>query len=346
MMAQVTTIFIPELQGRTLDGLLQAKFNSTATARQRASVTITVTAASVGKVVTVKIPALDLQPGVNAFPAGILNNASLQFGDNKIATVLRQAGFFAEAEYEYCFEVTDGNGHIGGMPLGQQCFDYSLKPFSPLVLTSPMDEDKICEKRPNFFWQPLLPAIPGVQYRLILTSIKPDQRKAEAIRYNMPIINQSFINGPMLYFPPTLPELTEGQKYVWQVTAYRADMLLASSEMWEFTVKCKDNSVAVTPESYRDIDDLAKGNFYLSNGYIRFAVKNIYASSRLRYEIASLTTPDKVVKHLPVIELRNGQNHIEIDLTENRYMQDGAYYIITVHLPDGSHKQLRFLFKK
>ncbi len=344
--AQVTTVFLPEIQGRTIDGLLQAKFSSSLNSRQRVVLNITVTAAGVGKVVVVKTPPFDLQPGVNSIPGGMLNGASVQFGNNKIATILRQAGFFTEADYEYCFELTSGESHGNGMPVGQQCFDYALKPFSPLMLTSPLDEDKICDKRPNFFWQPLLPSIPGVQYRMILTKVNMGQRKADALRYNVPLINQSFINMPMMYFPPALPELQEGGKYAWQVTAYRGDMLLQSSEMWTFMVQCKDSSKAVTPESFRDIEDLSKGNFYLANGYVRFAVRNVYNSVKLQYDIQCLTAPDKKVKHLPVVTLQQGNNHVEIDLSENRSMQDGAYYILTLHLADGSTKQLRFLFKK
>ncbi|WP_212002830.1 hypothetical protein [Chitinophaga sp. HK235] len=343
--AQVTVVFVPEIQGRSLDGLLQVKLNNAATTRQRAVLTITVAAQSVGKVVSIKTPAFDLMPGLNPLPAGLMAGVSIQFAENKIAAILRQSHLFTAADYEYCFEVSPGDVH-GGISLGQQCFNYSLQPFSPLILTSPYDGDQICDKRPNLFWQPLLPAIPGMQYRLILTTLNPGQNKAEALRYNLPLINQSFINTPMLFFPPSAQELKEGKEYIWQVTAYKGDVLLSTSEMWTFKLQCKDSSAPLTPESFRDIEDLTKGNFYLANGYIRFATHNTYAATNLNYEIVCLTDPGSKVKHLPKVKLVHGGNHVVIDLSENRSFKDGYYYRLTITLPDGLKSELRFLYAK
>ncbi|MFY0256452.1 hypothetical protein ACDQ55_21160 [Chitinophaga sp. 30R24] len=345
-MAQVTVVFVPEVQGRTLDGLFMARLSNPSSSKQRVSLKVTVAAQPGLQVVVIKTPPFDLLPGVNPFPAGLMTGASLQFGNNKVADLCRQSGYFAAGDYEYCYEITAHDGHSNGAVLGQQCFNYFLQPFSPLILSSPNDGDRICDKRPTFFWQPLLPALPGMQYRLILTDLKTGQSKAEALRYNMPLINQSFINMPMLFFPPSAKELTEGNEYVWQVTAYRGDVLLASSEMWAFRLQCTDSSAAVTPESFRDIEDLVKGNFYLARGAVRFAVYNVYAAVNLNYSINCITDPEKKVKKLPHVRLQNGNNHVIIDISENSSFVDGYYYQLSLRLPDGGMKQLRFLYKK
>lgn len=342
--AQVAFTFLPEVHGRTLDGLFQVRLANSSGQKSLVRLQVTVTAQQVGQIVTIKTKPFELQAGINPLPAGLMGGASIVFGSNKLADICRQSGFFTEGDYEYCFELVDEGGHTGE-PVSQQCFDYYLQPFSPLMLSAPADEDAICDKRPTFYWQPMLPAIPGMQYRLILTLLKPGQAKVEALRYNMPLINQQYIQMPMLFFPPATRELTEGQEYIWQVTAYRNDMILANSEMWTFKVKCTDSVASKVPESFRDIEDLVKGNFYVARGQLLFAVKNIYDKAKLEYRISCITKPEQVVKKLPVVSLDRGINHVTIDLSDNSTFTDGYYYLLEVKLPDGETKQLRFLFK-
>jgi len=341
--AQVSFIFLPEVQGRTLDGLFQLRVNVPPTEAGRAKLQITVTASS-GRVVTITTPGFDLHAGVNALPPGLLNGAAVNFGTSKVATLCRQSGYFPEDDYEYCFELV-GEGSHAGETVGTQCFDYHLQPFSPLILTSPMDQDQICDKRPTLYWQPLLPSIPGMQYRLFLTELKPGQARAEALRYNFPIINQQFISMPMLFYPSTARELEEGHQYVWQVTAYRNEMVLANSEMWAFEVKCNDTVPKITPDGYRNIDDLVKGNFYLAKGRLLFSLNNTYGPATLEYTITCTSKPEMKIRKLPEVKLKTGNNHIDIDLNDNKAFVDGYYYQLSVKLPDGDKKQLRFLFK-
>lgn len=343
--AQVSFVFIPEMQGRTLDGLMQVKVANPAGQSQMVTLTVRVSAANAGEVVAIKSAAFQLMPGTNTLPAGLFSRAAIRFGNNKIATVCRQSGYFTEGDYEYCFELNPADASHQGETIGEQCFDYYLQPFTPLILINPAEEDKICNKRPPFFWQPLLPSIPGVQYRMILTEVKQGQAKVEALNYNLPVINQFNIAMPMLYYPPLAKDLVEGKTYAWQVTAYKNDMMLVNSEVWEFTVECEDNNVKIVPESYRDIDDLTKGNFYLAKGSIRFAVQNTYADAKLDYSIRCISNLEQQVKKLPTVKLKWGSNNILIPLNDNKSFVDGYYYLLEIKLPNGVEKRLRFLFK-
>jgi hypothetical protein len=342
---QVSFIFIPEMQGRTLDGLLQVKLANPANQSQLVSLKVTVTAVNAGTVVTVKSAPFQLLPGSSSLPMGLFSKAAIRFSDNKIATICRQTGYFTEGDYEYCFELSPAEVSHQGEVIAEQCFDYYLQPFSPLILISPAEEDKLCNKRPPFFWQPLLPSIPGVQYRFLLVEVKPGQAKVEALNYNTPLINQLNINMPMLFFPPQAKDLTEGKQYVWQVSAYKNEMMLVNSEIWEFTVECEDKPVKVIPESYRDIADLAKGNFYIAKGRILFAVENTYDKAKLEYKIRCISRPELEVKKLPTVKLQRGSNNIMIPLEDNKSFVDGNYYLLEIKLPNGEEKQLRFLYK-
>ncbi|WP_423735452.1 hypothetical protein [Chitinophaga caseinilytica] len=342
--AQLTVNFMPEVQGRTLEGVMSAKLMNS---QQRRScyMVVRITVAGGGLIAEAQTPAFDVQPGMNLIPQHAAYNAAWKFGSGKVAVVVKQSHQFPEGEYEYCFELYENVKGAPGEMVADQCFNYDLQPLSPLMLTEPYEGDHICEKRPPLFWQPLLPAIPGMEYRLLLVEVKEGQARAEALHYNMPVIRQAGIQAPMLLYPPLSRELTEGKKYAWQVTAVRNEMVLARSEVWDFTVKCEDTVAKRPVDSYRSIDDLAKGNFYIAEARILFSVDNYHAAKPLDYTITSISKPNEKLRKLPKVDLQTGRNQILIDLDGVKGMVDGDYYLLSVRLPNGETKQLRFLYK-
>jgi hypothetical protein len=343
--AQMTISFLPEMQGRTLEGVMMAKIMNPGTQPASCFLVVKITEGRSGKVAETRTAAFGVNPGLSSIPPAIAYNASWQFGSNPTATVIRQSHHFPEGEYEYCYELYANDKDNPGELLAEQCFDYFLEPFSPLMLTEPYDGDQICDKRPTLFWQPMLPAIPGMQYRLVLVEVKPGQAKAEALFYNMPLIQQINIQTPMLFYPPLSRELQEGKRYAWQVLANRGDMVLGRSEIWDFTVKCLDSTKALPVESFRNIEDLSKSNFYIAKERIYFAVHNTYNTAVLKYDIQCISKPEVKVKKLPEITLKHGRNEVIIELEDAEGFVDGDFYILNMRLPNGETRQLRFVYK-
>ncbi|WP_109699354.1 DUF928 domain-containing protein [Chitinophaga deserti] len=341
---QVTVTFVPEVQGRTLETVMGARFMNGGQ-KQQCILQIRITSADGGLIAETVTPAFELPSGMQMIPQGAAYRSAWKFGNSRQAVVVKQSHQFPEGEYEYCFTLSEvAGGHAGGV-IAEQCFNHMLQPFSPLELTEPYDGDRICEKRPTLIWQPLIPALPGMTYRLLLVEVKEGQARTEALHYNMPIIRQNGIPSPMLLYPPLSAELVMGKRYAWQVSAVKGETLLARSEVWDFTVKCED-SVAKRPvDSYRNIDDLAKGNFYIAEGRILFAVENYHSAQILDYSIASISKPNEKLRKFPRVQLNTGRNLILIDLESVKGMTDGDYYILSVRLPNGETKQLRFLYK-
>jgi hypothetical protein len=343
--AQIVIQFVPELQGRTTDGLLLAKFTNIFPESKTVSVDITVTEKKTGRVVMISTAPFTLLPGVNNINRNAVSGSAIRFAENNLARMLRQSGVFPEGEYDYCFQVYRQDKTSRGELLGEQCFDYLVEPLTPLFLIEPYHKEKICDKRPTFTWQPSLPAIPGSQYRLTLAEMRSGQVASEALVYNLPLVNQSNILSPMLIFPPSSKELEEGKTYAWQVTVYKEGMILNRSEIWEFSIKCNDTPKVEPADGFRDIEDLAKGNYYIANGRVQFAVYNAYEATNLQYSFLCLNKPDQTFKHLPKVKLKRGSNNIVIDLSENESFIDGSHYILTVRLPNNTLKKLRFLYK-
>jgi len=342
--AQITFSFMPEIQGRTLENIYKVRI-ANGGGRQTVNLQINVTEAKSGMVVTLRTAPFELMPGMNTVPAGAAYNASVAFGTGKIATVISQSGFFPEGDYDYCFQLFEGAGHNGGL-LEEQCFSYDLQPFSALQLIQPYEHDTICDTRPALSWQPLIPAITGTMYRLLLVEVKAGQPRAEALRMNLAVINQRQIPLPILLYPSLANPLEEGKTYAWQVAAYKNELLLAESEMWSFTVGCEKAPTAPMPEAFRTLEDLAKGNFYIARGQILFAFNNTYAENDLQYSIQCLTKSDQQLKKLPAVKVIRGMNHVVIDLSGKSGFVDGYFYIMDVKLPSGEEKQLRFIYKQ
>ncbi|NII25341.1 DUF973 family protein [Pseudoflavitalea sp. X16] len=342
---QVTFQFVPELQGRTADGLLWVKLNSQYQQPIISLVEISVSEKKAGKIISVTTGSFLLLPGANAISRNAASSAIIRFANNNLARLVKQSSSFPEGEYEYCFQLYRADKSGIRELLGEQCFDYLVEPLTPLFLIEPFLKEQTCDKRPTFTWQPSMPAIPGARYRLTLAEMKPGQAIQEALVYNLPLINQSNITSPILIYPAAAKSLEEGKSYSWQVTVYREGVILNRSETWEFTVKCNDTPVVEKTEGFRDIDDLAKGNFYIANGKLHFSLHNAYEKQTLKYSIFCLNKPDQVFKRLPAIKLQQGNNNITIDLAENSAFVDGFHYILTVHLVNGTTKKMRFTYK-
>lgn len=344
--SQVSIDFIPAISGTTIDGLLNVRLTNVGSKKQirlEVSVSHEDETGSV-QIVQIATTPFELNIGVNMVPPSVVRTAKVKIGTSPIAVFLQQNGYFPAGSYTYDYRVI----YLPTQEmLLEQSFVHELEPAAPLNLVEPYDRDEICEQRPLLSWQPHIPFTNGVQYQVVLAEIKEKQNGIEALNYNLPIINQKGIMANVLMFPATAKELEKGKKYAWQVAAYMGSTVLNRSEVWSFEMKCADTTKTVQPEiSYRDIEDLAKGNFYIAKGRLSFVLVNSYAEQPLQYAISCLTNPRLKVKNLPQKTLSKGKNKVDIDLSENRAFKQDYSYMLTVVMPNGQLKNLRFVFKE
>jgi len=342
--AQVNILFVPEIYGRNVNGLLSCKIISP-NQRFNASLTVTVTERQAGTVCVLKTPEFSIAPGSNSVPVTAARSANIRFADSKLARLTSQSQNFLAGDYDYCFELTVRN--TDNAPL-EQCYSYSLAPFTELNLSTPFNKDTLCDKRPLMTWQPLIPMINGAYYQLVLTEIKAGQNATEALNYNLPIINQHGVSAPALPYPSIARELQQGKKYAWQVTAYKDLTVLNRSEVWEFAVDCKD-TLAKRQEAdngYREVEDLANGNYYVAHGKLKFIVVNSYEAQDLDYRILPVLSNGAKIRKLPKIKLIYGKNKVAIDLDAAGGLVAGQFYILDILLPNGERKSVRFQYEK
>jgi hypothetical protein len=344
--AQISVQFLPEINGRNIDGLFAAKFINNGPLKNGLVLKIDVKENRSGHVVSVRVRELTMNSGINQLVATQIRNAYIQFSNSAAAVITKQSNVFPEGDYEYCFTIEDGP-KSGTQPqvYADDCFDYDLQPIIPVSLIEPLDGEKVCEPQPLLTWQPIVPQLQGVTYQLTLTELKKEQNPVEALNYNIPLLNSKNHFSPFLPYPNSARPLEKGKSYVWQVSAYIKNMIISRSEIWVFQYGCEDTVKLEKPTGFRSIEDLVLGNYYVANGRILFSLQNAYTETKLKYKIVCLSNPELKIKKLPEIKLVRGGNNIVIELADNQSFVNGYVYQLTVTLPDGAEKQLRFVYQ-
>ncbi len=226
----------------------------------------------------------------------------------------------------------------------ENCFVSKIQPLTPLLLIDPVDGDELCNKRPNFLWQPPMPLPASAKFRLIVTEVKEKQDIAEALGYNLPVINQANLFGNNLLYPSNAPDLKEGQTYTWQVIVYTPKTILSKSELWTFKIKCNEKKPELNTDSYRELKETDDGNFYVANKSLRFSFNNAYNSGELSYSIENLSDSRSAIMNLPKLKMYAGLNKCDLDLSEYRAFKNGQEYLLKVKLIN-RELRLRFIYK-
>jgi hypothetical protein len=344
--AQVGVQFIPELNGRSTDGLFTVKFMNNAGYKTNLVVKIDVREKQKGKVVSIRVNDFAMTTGLNQLTGIHARKALIEFSNTSLASVVKQSNFFPEGDYEYCFKIEDAlKNNAQPQIYADECFDYDLQPIIPVSLIEPFDGEKVCEPQPILTWQPIVPFLQGVAYQLTITELKKGQTPVEALYYNVPLLNSRNLYSPFTSYPNSARPLEKGKAYVWQVSAYAKDMILCRSETWVFQYGCADSIKTEKPGGFRRIEDLAMGNYYIANGSLLFAVQNDYTEMKLVYKITCLSNPDVKIKRLPAVQLIRGRNNVIIDLSDNNDFVNGFVYQLDVKLPDGTERQLKFVYQ-
>lgn len=345
--AQISVSFNPAVYGQSIEGLAFAQINNSLSSNLKISVSVEIRGSNRSEVARVKTGAFNIKPGINIIDRVAFSGGQFRFSSNYLGTIARESGRFPEGEYEYCFGIEVIETKEATLPpFFEQCFNYQLQPLTPLLLISPVEGDEVCNKRPNFIWQPPVPLSVTARFRLLLTELKERQDPAEAIAYNTPLINQSNIYINNLNYPVYLPELKEGAHYAWQVTVYTDKTILKKSEIWTFKVKCKEKSEPVVPGSYRELKESDDGNFYLTDRFLRFSFINPYAAGDLNYSIECISDDKLKIKNLPKLKMTPGLNKYDLDLSENSSVKSNKEYQLSLSLPTNRVLKLRFIYKQ
>lgn len=324
-MKGLATVQLINTSGLTYTGILDAEIKSLSGSQP---------------IVRIQVHSLNINPGNNVISPARFSSASTFYSESMEGKYLKQTGLMPDGELEYCFRftVTSKNSNE---EMYEGCFTGENISGSPMELITPDDNDKFCNKRPCFSWQPPLPLTADMVYSLKLVELNANQSRAEALLINTPVIFQTGIKGFTLAYPTGIPDLKEDKSYVWQVTAYTKARQTVS-EIWAFSIECPQETKDSL--SYRELRAQDDGGFLSTGRELRFAVYNAYIPGSLKYTITNLENADKKLKGMPAVQLQKGINDILIDLNKIAGMEDENEYLLNVWLPDGKKVSVRFKY--
>jgi len=344
--AQVQTMFQPSVNGRSLDGIMNFQVRNETQSELAGMMRIVIREDAGGMVADISIRNFSVRRGMNLYTRAMLKQAQLNFGAGELANIFRQTGKLPEGEYEYCYEISITESKpVVAQDYYENCFHFSLRPMTPLLLVDPADEEKTCNQKPSFTWQPPLPLDFKARYQVIVAEVEEKQAPIEALSFNQPVINVSGLAQARLTYPAHVKELEKGKTYAWQVYYSVDRRLVLKSEIWTFKVECDEDKSSVPDESYRELKTGVEGDYYVAKQKLRFAVNNPYNDGALNYYITALDNPTKPVTQLPDLKLVTGFNKYTLDLDKYRAFRNGEHYQLTVELANGQKLILRFTYE-
>jgi hypothetical protein len=325
--AQINFVFLPDIYGRTVDGLGNFQMQNLTGQAVRGKVSITVQEnISKTQVLIIVSPLFVVNPGTMAFPLTVYAGGSFNFTNAPIAAIASQTRNFPPGEYTYCYRFITAETHEED----ESCFDANIQPLVPISLIYPADEDKICQKRPPLSWQPPVPLPSNMLFRLELTQKRQGMADVEALTMNAPLILLDNIPSTTVSYPSYAPDLQEDSTYCWQVIAFQNWVIMSRSEIWEFTVQCSDSVKPASDDNYRELKTNVNGNYYYAFGVLKFSYQNKYNLKKLVYEIYETEGTSDKIKNLPDIPLVHGYNKVDIDLSDLD-LEAGKHYMLKVY---------------
>lgn len=110
----------------------------------------------------------------------------------------------------------------------------------PLNLVTPFDEDTIETIYPMFVWQIDLQSLlndPRLSQQFILVEKINDQTNSAAINQNQPLLLLNQFQSDFYNYDVSNTELERGKTYVWQINLLYNNVLIQSSDPWQFTIE-------------------------------------------------------------------------------------------------------------
>ena len=341
--SQMNFIYLPEIYGRNVDGLgvfqVQNLTGKELTGMIEISIRENNTRTNVGMI---RISPVNIRPGVSSFQTNTFRKAAFFFQRNALGSIVSQTRTFPPGEYTFCYHFMSADKLSNDDY--ENCFDASIEPLVPITLSSPDHKDKICEKRPMLSWIPPMPFSASMRFRLMLTE-KTSGQSVENMLTNTPLILLNDISSNMINYPGSAPDLKEGKTYCWRVVAYEKGVVISTSEIWEFTVECKEAPVALPTDSYRELKLFVNGNYYIAQQVFKFSLNNSYNVKKLNYSIIDIDNEMKEIKRLPEVAIKSGLNNIDLDLTDMG-LNPGKHYILRVRPFNEQTIDIRFIYEE
>ena len=240
---------------------------------------------------------------------------------------INTTGILPQALLTFCVKVSqDGNDQ------DQMCFTQSTFINHHLNLVYPYDLEEINTLRPSLFWS-FTGHSSEVTYRITLKKKGNAKNNTEGFNFGQTILRLTQVPQTEIDFPAEIPDLEEGEIYLWEVEAFLQDLSLGKTDIWEFKIgEPFDISGLPISKSYIDIDEIIGEPLLYIAGTIKLKIVENEKAGSFAYQIlepSKKKKKDKVIsKEELKVEMR--ENYYDIDLKEKYYLKHKKTYSLLI----------------
>jgi hypothetical protein len=289
-----------------------------------------------GQLLEVVTPPIMVNPGIFNDFSQARNISIFNYYQNELSASLQNNGFCEYHRLNICIYVyRDAENII----VSNVCQDYTSVSHKSLHLIYPSDRDTIETVTPLLHWTAInIP--PASKFKLRIAEVFDSEDAVTAIDINPPYYFDEVPENVFLY-PLTAQPLEFNHTYVWQVIAILNDNVIATSEIWTFTImeRSKLNS---TDECYRIITKEINNDNYVYDKSIKFTYENRTNEKALNYTIRMADSKESI-KNIPAVEITNGLNRVMIPISAISGLSNEKTYLLTVN--NKKHESFHLSFK-
>lgn len=258
-------------------------------------------------------------------------------------------GFLPLGNFGICYSIIQ-TVNEGLDKIAEECETVIVEPLSPPFLLYPEDISIVDQDRPLFVWIPPAPVnlFSNLNYEFKLVEVNTNQNSSDAIQSNIPVLLQTGIGSATLQYPFSSSSLDTSKVYAWQVKALNNNQPISNTEIFTFQLHTQPNSQSLQNNLYVKLKGLDDIPFTFSSGKLKYEYMNVYNNAFLTLQLVDITSNEKKIINLDDENqsIIYGQNLLELDLTDNREMENEHIYQLEVIGETGDKQALRFIYKR
>jgi hypothetical protein len=212
-----------------------------------------------------------LPAGVKRVNAAEISPIDIEKHSDEIEKTLDRFGTLPDGEYIICVNVVSVESNL---IVGFDCHEVSVLTLTQPELLSPLNKEVVRDIFPVFNWLPAF-AIPSgsiVTYSLVFAEVLDRQTPEYALIANPPWYIENNIRNNLFRYPLGARPLIDGQRYAWKLLILVDGILLAESEVREFsfeniTINVKERNEEIKQQLENELRESAAYDENNFNGY-------------------------------------------------------------------------------
>ncbi len=171
---------------------------------------------------TSQLVPITFPPGMSTwYPETLVPEGAIEYSGHEKETAAR-TGMLPSGDYQLCLDIIDPASELSLLePPEPVCRMFLLTGWQGPVLLEPDEGAQLDpRRRPVFRWTPVSPPMrTPVRYHVLVFEVLDGQRQSQALRSNMPILDQEVVNMTQLIWPADHELPGRMRRHVWTVRA-------------------------------------------------------------------------------------------------------------------------------